>query len=158
MLVQELNLTMEFHAVSEPGTFPWSLWKWSSTHAPYAELGALSVTAEFPFMARTTPGFVLDTSTAGSQTSEQPAYTTLNHDFERHADHYHGQDFFPPSRGYNSRAPDLPSASSQFSVSPRGDIDPLTPGSTVYPVVYTGATRVKLTRRVRRRCSTLQYI
>ena len=55
MLVQELNLTMEFHAVSEPGTLPWSLRKWSSTHAPYTELGALSVTAEFPFMARTTP-------------------------------------------------------------------------------------------------------
>ena len=83
-------------------------------------------------------GFVLDTSAAGSQTSEQPAYTNLNHDFERHADQYYGQDFFPPSRGYNSRAPEPPSASSQFSVSPRGKIDPLTFGSTAYPVVYTG--------------------
>ena len=97
-------------------------------------------------------GFVLDTSTAGSQISEQLAYTNLTHDFERHADPCYGQDFFHPSGGYDSRAPDPPSAPSQFSLSPRGKIDPLVPGSTAYPIVYTDDTRVKLTGRVRRQC------
>jgi len=97
-------------------------------------------------------GFVLDTSTAGSQTSEQPAYTNMAHDFARHGDHCYGQDFFPPSRGYDSRAPEPPCTSSQFSVSPRGAIDPLIPGSTAYPIVYTDDTTAKLTNRVRRQC------
>jgi hypothetical protein len=97
-------------------------------------------------------GFALDTSTSGSQTSEQPAYANFAHDFARHGDHCYGQDFFPPSCGYDSLAPKLPSASSQFSVSPRGTIGPLIPGSTSYPIVYTDDTTVKLTGRVRREC------
>jgi hypothetical protein len=97
-------------------------------------------------------GFVLDTSTSGSQTSEQPAYTNLVHDFARHGDHCYGQDVFSPSRGYDSRAPELPCASPQFSVSPRGTIDPFIPGSTAHPIVYTDDTTAKLTSRVRRQC------
>jgi hypothetical protein len=95
-------------------------------------------------------GFVLDTSTAGSQTPELPAYTTLAHDLARHGDP--GQDFLPPSRGYDSRALELPSASPQFSVSQRGTINPLVPGSTAYSFVYTDDATVKLTSRVRRQC------
>jgi hypothetical protein len=112
----------------------------SSWHAPPSEMG-----------------FVLDTSTVRSQTSEQPAYPPYDtaHDFARHGDHCYGQDFFPPSRGYDSRGPELSSASSQFSVSPKGTVDPLIPGSTAYPIdaiVYTDDTTMKLTSRVRRQC------
>jgi hypothetical protein len=107
----------------------------SSWHAPPSEMGIF-----------------LDTPTAGSKTSEQPVYTNLAHDFARHGDHCYGQDSFPPSRGYDSRVPELPSASSRFSVSPMGAIDPLVPGSTAYPIVYTDDTTVKLTSRVRRQC------
>ena len=97
-------------------------------------------------------GFVLDTSTAGPQTSEQPAYTNLANGFAHHGDHCYDQDLFPPSRGYDSRTPGPPSAPSQFSVGPRGAIDPPVPESTTYPVVYTNDTMVKLTSRVRRQC------
>lgn len=95
-------------------------------------------------------GFAMDTSTSGTQTSEQPAYPNLAHDFARHGGH--GQNFLPPSRGYESRAPEYPSASPQFDVSPRGTIDPLFPGPTAYAIVYTDDTTVKLTSRVRRQC------
>ena len=97
-------------------------------------------------------GFISDTSTTGSQTSEQPAYTNLAHEFARHGDYCYGQDFFPPSRGYDSRAPEHPSASSQFSVIPRGTVNPLIPGSTANSIVYTDDTTVKLTSHVRRQC------
>lgn len=95
-------------------------------------------------------GFALDTSTSGPQNSDPPAYTNLPHDFPRHGSH--GQDFFPPSRGYNSHAPEPPFASPQFSVSSRGTMDPLITGPTAYAVVYTDDTTVKLTSRVRRQC------
>lgn len=97
-------------------------------------------------------GFVLDTSTAGPQTSEQPVYTNLVNDFAHHGDHCYGQDLFPPSRGYDSRVSGHPPTPSQFSVSPRGAIDPLVPEPTAYPVVYTDDTAIKLTSRVRRQC------
>lgn len=101
-------------------------------------------------------GFVLDTSTARSQTSEQPTYTgppyDTAHDLARHGDHCYGQDFFPPSCGYNSRAPEPPSAQSQFSVGPKGTVDTLIPGSTTYSIAYTDDTTVKLTSRIRRQC------
>ncbi len=96
-------------------------------------------------------GSVPYTSTAGSQVSGQPAYTNLVHDFARHGDYCYGRDFFPPSREYDARAPDIP-ASSQFIISPRGTIDPLVPGTTAYTIVYTDDTRAKLTNRVRRQC------
>ena len=107
----------------------------SSWHAPPSEMG-----------------FVLDTSTTGSQTPEQPAYTNMAHDFARHGDHCYGQEFLPPSRGYDSRVPELPCASPRFSVSPRGTNNRHIPGSTPYPIVYTDDTTVKLTNRVRRQC------
>jgi hypothetical protein len=97
-------------------------------------------------------GFVMDTSTAGSQTSEQPAYANMVHDFSRHGDHCYGQDIFPPSRGYDPHVPELPSASPRYSVSPRGTIDPHVPRSTAYPIVYTDDTTAKLTSRLRRQC------
>lgn len=96
-------------------------------------------------------GFVLDTSTAGSQPPELPEYTNLAHDLARHSDP--GQDFLPPSRGYDSRAPEFSSASPQFSVSPTATINQLIPGSTAYPIVYTDDATVKLTSCVRRQCS-----
>ena len=100
-------------------------------------------------------GFVLDTSPAGYQTSEQPAYPNSAHDFARHGDHGQGY-YFPPSRGYDSRAPvaELPSISPQFSVDPaaRDTVDPPIPRSTVYPIIYTDDTTKKLTSRVRRQC------
>ncbi len=98
-------------------------------------------------------GSVLDTSTTGSQTPEQPEYANLAHDFAPHgADCCCGRDFFPSSRGYDAHVPNLLPASSQFIVSPRDMIVPLVPGTTVYPIVYTDDTRVKPTSRVRRQC------
>jgi len=97
-------------------------------------------------------GFVPDTSTAGSQTSEQPAYTNMAHSFARHGDHCYGHDNFPSSRGYDSRVPELSTAPSRFSASPRGTIDLHIPGSTAHAIVYTDDTTVKLTSRVRRQC------
>ncbi len=98
-------------------------------------------------------GSILGTSTTGSQTPKQPGYANLAHDFAPHgADCFYGRDFSQSSRGYDAHVPDLPSASSQFIVSPRDMIVPLVPGTMAYPVVYTDDTRVKLTSRVRRQC------
>ncbi len=98
-------------------------------------------------------GSVMDTSTTGSQTPEQLGYANLAHDFAPHdADCHYARDFSPSSRGYDAHVPDLPSASSQFIVSQRDMIDPLVPGTTTYPIVYTDDTGVKPTSRVRRQC------
>jgi hypothetical protein len=99
---------------------------------------------------------VPDTSTAGSQASEQPAYTNPAYDFTRPGHYHHGREFFPPSRGYyDARALEHPleppSASTQFA-SPRGMIDQRYPATTAYPVTYTDDAGLKLCDRVRRQC------
>jgi hypothetical protein len=101
-------------------------------------------------------GSAPDTSTDGPQTSEQPAYMNLSHDFSRHGDYHYVRELFPPSRGYHdARAQghtlESPSASSQF-ITPRGMVDQCSPGTAAHPVIYTDDAGLKIYDRVRRQC------
>ena len=100
-------------------------------------------------------GSVPDTSIAGYQPPEQPAYTNQPHDFARHGDYGFGREPFPPPRGYDTRALEYPldphSTSSQFT-SPRGMIDQRIPRTTVHPVIYTDDAGMKLCDTIRRQC------
>ena len=100
-------------------------------------------------------GSVLDTSTAGSRNSEQPARTNLAHDFARHGNYCIGREPVPQRR-YDGRALNQPldppseSASSQFT-NPRDMVDQH-PRTEAHPVMFTDDAGLRLCDRLRRRC------
>jgi hypothetical protein len=101
-------------------------------------------------------GSVLDTSTAGSRNSEQPACTNLAHDFARHGNYCNGREPVPHVRRYDGRAlnqpldPSSESASSQFT-NPRDMVDQH-PRIEAHPVMFTDDAGLRLCDRLRRRC------
>ena len=101
-------------------------------------------------------GSVLDTSTAGSRNSEQPACTNLAHDFARHGNYYNGTGPVSYSGRYDGRALNQPldppseSASSQFT-NPRDKVDQH-PRTEAHPVMFTDDAGLRLCDRLRRRC------
>lgn len=108
-----------------------------------------------PWHISSETGSVPDTSTSGSQTSEQPAYTNLPYDFSRQADYSYGRESLPPYRGYDARTlehpPVPPSASSQVN-SQRSMMGQFLPRTTSHPILYTDDAGLKLCDRVRRQC------
>jgi hypothetical protein len=97
-----------------------------------------------------------DTSTARSAHPEQQPHTNMD-DFSGRGDCCHGREFFSPARGCDARTSnqplDPPSAlSPSFATGPRNAIDPLSPGTTAYPVIFTDDAKMKLGGRIRRQC------
>jgi hypothetical protein len=99
-------------------------------------------------------GSVPDSSTSGSQNSEQPAYSNLPYDFSRQAEYCYGRESLPPSRGYDARTLERPqvhpSASSQFT-GQRSMMGQFV-RTTSHPILYTDDAGLKLCDRVRRQC------